>query len=87
MFVLDPASEEGKELVEYVKLFLDHLVPARFGVLLVPQENSEVGVALCRGFSYLSVHDTPRRALTWLYMVILVCERVSVCVKVNTLLP
>ena len=71
MFVLDPASEDGKELVEYVKLFLDHLVPARFGLLLVPQETSEVGVALCRGFSYLSVHETPRKALTWLYKVMI----------------
>ena len=72
VFVLDPASEDGKELVEYVKLFLDHLVPARFGLLLVPQETSEVGVALCRGFSYLSVHETPRQALKWLYKVMMV---------------
>lgn len=67
--MLDPASEDGKELVEYVKLFLDHMVPARFGLLLVPRENTEVGVALCRGFSYLSVHDSPRRAMSWLYKV------------------
>ena len=79
MFILDPASEDGKELVEYVKLFLDHLVPARFGVLLVPQESSEVGVALCRGFSYLSTHETPRQALTWLYKVITAPVCVCVC--------
>ena len=84
MFILDPASEDGKELVEYVKLFLDHLVPARFGVLLVPEGSSDVGVALCRGFSYLSVHESPRQALTWLYKVMLalsVCVCVCVCVS------
>lgn len=75
VFILDPASEDGEELVEYVKLFLDHLVPARFGVLLVPEGSSEVGVALCRGFSYLSVHESPRQALTWIYKVML-----AVCV-------
>lgn len=81
VFILDPTSEDGKDLMEYVKLFLDHLVPARFGVLLAPQESSEVGVALCRGFSYLSVHESPRQALTWLYKVMLapcVCQ-IYVC--------
>ena len=68
--MLDPSSEEGKEMVEYVKLFLDHMVPARLGLLLVPQENLDVGVALCRGFSYLSTHESARRALSWLYKVI-----------------
>ena len=67
--MLDPASHEGKELVEYVKLFLDHMVPARLGLLMVPQENLEVGVALCQGFSYLSANESPRRALSWLYKV------------------
>lgn len=71
VFILDPASEEGKELVEYVKLFLDHMVPARLGVLFVPQENTDVGVALCRGFGYLSVHVSARAALAWLYKVLL----------------
>ena len=83
MFVLDPTSEDGKELVEYVKLFLDHLVPARFGLLLVPQETSEVGVALCRGFSYLSVHESPRQALTWLYKVM---NENSACVSESMIL-
>ena len=74
---MDPTSEDGKELVEYVKLFLDHMVPARLGVLLVPQENTEVGVALCQGFSYLAVQESPRRALAWLYKVCCVlCVRV-----------
>ena len=75
--MLDPASEEGKELVEYVKLFLDHMVPARLGLLLVPQEldNNEVGVALCRGFSYLTAHESPRHALTWLYKVRAIVSR------------
>lgn len=67
--MLDPASEAGKELVEYVKLFLDHMVPARLGLLLVPRDNSEVGVAMCRGFSYLLVHESPRHAFNWLYKV------------------
>lgn len=74
VFVLDPASEDGKELVEYVKLFLDHMVPARLGLLLVLRDNSGVGVALCRGFSYLLVHESPRRAFTWLYEVVVVKE-------------
>lgn len=69
VFMLDPSSEEGKEMIEYMKLFLDHMVPARLGLLLVPLENQDVGVALCRGFSYLSTHDSPRRALSWLYKV------------------
>ena len=70
--MLDPASEAGKELVEYVKLFLDHMVPARLGLLLVLQDNREVGVAMCRGFSYLLVHESPRHAFTWLYEVVVV---------------
>ena len=70
--MLDPATEAGKELVEYVKLFLDHMVPARLGLLLVPLDNSEVGVAMCRGFNYLFVHESPRHAFTWLYTVVVV---------------
>lgn len=65
--MFDPVTPEGAGLVEYVKLFLDHMVPARLGVLLVSQGEGQVGVAICRGFSYLVEHKGPREALRWLY--------------------
>ena len=84
--MLDPASEDGKELVEYVKLFLDHMVPARLGLLLVVRDNSEVGVALCRGFSYLLAHESQRRAFSWLYEVVCGCWRnTRLAASLNTL--
>ena len=67
VFMFDPMTSEGAELVEYIKLFLDHMVPARLGVLLVPRTMDEGGVAICRGFDYLVQHKNPREALKWLH--------------------
>ena len=90
VFCFNPASIESLDLVEYMALFLDNLVPVRFvfyfspslsislsfpslpqhvprlGVLLVSEEDSEVGVALSRGFYYIAEHHTARDALRWL---------------------
>ena len=67
--MFDPVSTSGVEMVEYVKLFLDHLVPARFGLVLLPDPENEAAVAVCQGFSYLSINLSPREALRWLLKV------------------
>ena len=67
--MLDPLSASGVELVEYVKLFLDHMVPARLGLVLLPDPEDEVAVAVCRGFAYLSVQYSPKEGLRWLIKV------------------
>lgn len=69
VFMLDPWSASSVELVEYVKLFLEHMVPARLGLVLLPDPESEVGVAVCQGFAYLSVKYSPKEGLRWLVKV------------------
>ena len=65
--MLDPLSPEGRDLLEYIKLFLSHMVPARLGVLLLP--SNDVGVVLTQGFSQVATDKTPRDALRWLMKV------------------
>ena len=67
--MLDPLSPSGHELLEYVKLFLDHLIPARFGLLLVPDPQDEVGIAVCQGFSFIAAKISPREGLRWIIKV------------------
>ena len=67
--MFDPATSDGAEMVDYAKLFLDHMIPARLGVVLVPEGGGEVGVALSRGFHYLVQHKSAREALRWLHKV------------------
>lgn len=67
--MLDPLSTSGVEMLEYVKLFMDHLVPARLGLVLVPDPENEVAVAVCQGFAFLSVKYSPREGLRWLLKV------------------
>ena len=78
--MLDPVSSDGAELLEYMQLFLDHNVPAQLGVLLVPQADSEVGVAVCQAFAYTVHALSPRQAFHWLVQVRghLCCECVAV---------
>lgn len=68
--MLDPLSTSGVEMVEYVKLFVEHLVPARLGLLLLPDPKNEPAVAVCQGFAFLSVKHSPREGLRWLLKVI-----------------
>ena len=75
--MFDPVSTSGVEMVEYVKLFLDHLVPARFGLVLLPDHKNEAAVAVCQGFSYLSINLSPKEALRWLFKVCSECVRIS----------
>ena len=56
-------------MVEYVKLFLDHMVPARLGLVLLPEAENEGAVAVCQGFPYLSANESPREGLRWLVKV------------------
>ncbi len=69
MFLLDPLSVAGVEMVEYLKLFLDHMVPARLGVVLLPEAENEGAVAVCQGFAFLSAKVSPREGLRWLVKV------------------
>lgn len=69
VFMLDPLSTSGVEMLEYVKLFLDHLVPARLGLVLLPDPENEVAVAVCQGFAFLSMKYSPREGLRWLLKV------------------
>ncbi len=63
VFMIDPVTPDGKEMVEYIKLFLDHNVPARLGVLLLP--SNDEGVSLSRGFAQLVKDKSPRDAFKW----------------------
>lgn len=56
-------------MVEYIKLFLDHMVPARLGLVVLPQADDEAAVAVCQGFSFLSVKVSPKEGLRWLIKV------------------
>ena len=67
--MFDPWSKSGVEMLEYVKLFLDHLVPARIGLVLLPDPSQEAAVAVCQGFAYLSNRLSPREGLRWLIKV------------------
>lgn len=69
VFLLDPLSTAGVEMVEYIKLFLDHMVPARLGIVVLPKADDEAAVAVCQGFSFLSVKVSPREGLRWLIKV------------------
>ncbi len=65
--MLDPMTSDGKDMVEYIKLFLDHKVPARLGLLLLP--SNEEGVTISRGFDQLVRDKAPRDAFKWLHKV------------------
>jgi len=65
--MVDPASSEGKEMLEYLKLFLEHHVPTRLGLLLLP--SNELGHTLTRGFSDVVRDKSPRDAFKWLIKV------------------
>lgn len=67
--MLDPLSTAGIEMVEYVKLFLDHLVPARVGIVLLPDPENKPAVAICQGFAFLVANLSPREGLRWLMKV------------------
>lgn len=67
--MLDPLSPPGMEMVEYVKLFLDHFVPARFGLVLLPDPQNQAAVAVSQGFAFLSAKFSPREGLRWLMKV------------------
>lgn len=67
--MLDPLSTAGIEMVEYVKLFLDHLVPARVGIVLLPDPENKPAVAVCQGFAFLVANLSPREGLRWLMKV------------------
>lgn len=69
VFMLDPLSTAGVEMMEYLKLFLDHLVPARLGLLLVPDPKNAPAVSVCQGFAFLTVKSSPREGLRWLLKV------------------
>ena len=69
VFLLDPLTAEGVEMVEYVKLFLDHMVPARLGLVLLPEAGNEGAVAVCQGFAFLCAKVSPREGLRWLIKV------------------
>ena len=71
--MLDPFSSSGVEMLEYVKLFLEHAVPARLGLVLLPDPAQEAGVAVCQGFAFLSAKVSPREGLRWLIKVRLSC--------------
>lgn len=62
--MVDPVSPEGMDMVEYIKLFLNHNVPARMGLLLLP--SNEEGYTLSRGFAQLVREKSPREAFKWL---------------------
>lgn len=66
---MDPLSAAGVEMVEYVKLFLDHMVPARLGLVLLPEAENDSAVAVCQGFAFLSIKVSPREGLRWLVKV------------------
>ena len=57
MFCLDPTSPEGAELVEYVKLFLDHVVPARCDDLSNDRGREELTLASLSRLGLLLVSD------------------------------
>ncbi len=61
--MIDPVTPDGKDMVEYIKLFLDHNVPARLGVLLLP--SNDEGVSLSQGFVQLVRDKSPRDAFKW----------------------
>ena len=63
--MVDPVTSEGRDLIEYMKLFLDHQVPARMGLLLLPSD--DVGATITHGFSQLT--KSPREAFKWLVKV------------------
>lgn len=71
VFMVDPATPDGVEMTEYIKLFLDHYVPARLGLVLLPSD--EVGVALSQGFSFLVEHKSAREAFKWMVKVSQTC--------------
>ncbi len=64
--MFDPLSPSGLEMTEYITLFLDHVVPARLGVVILAQPDQEVGVALSQGFAFLCKHASPREGLEWI---------------------
>lgn len=69
VFFVDPATDKGLEIVEYIKLFLDHSVPLRMGLVLVTGDSGdreEISVALARGFYHLAHKSSPREAVRWL---------------------
>lgn len=67
--MLDPWSISGVEMLEYVKLFLEHMVPARLGLVLLPNPNQEAAVAVTQGFAFLATKHSPREGLRWLVKV------------------
>lgn len=69
--MLDPLSGPGLEMMEYVKLFLDHMVPARLGLVLVTSEEDQIGVAVNRGFSFLVAKVSSREAVRWIIKVLM----------------
>lgn len=69
VFMLDPWSTSGVEMLEYAKLFLDHMVPARVGLVLLPDQTQKPAVAVCQGFAFLSAKLSPREGLRWLIKV------------------
>lgn len=56
-------------MLEYIKLFLDHMVPARLGLVLLPDPSNEAAIAVCQGFAFLSTKISPREGLRWLIKV------------------
>lgn len=69
VFLLDPWSDSGVEMLEYVKLFMDHSVPARLGLVLLPDPQNEAALAICQGFAFISTKLSPREGLRWLIKV------------------
>ena len=65
--MVDPVTSEGIEMFEYIKLFLNHHVPVRLGLVLLPSD--EVGVAIAQGFTFLVEHKSAREALKWILKV------------------
>lgn len=67
--MLDPVSDSGVELLEYAQLFLDHSVPARLGVVLLPKSGDAVGLAVCQAFAFTTDQLSPVHAFQWLVKV------------------
>jgi UDP-glucose:glycoprotein glucosyltransferase len=64
----DPLSEEGEQLLQYVKLFMDHIVPIRFGLLPVDEGSgdTELRKNIIQAFYYVAKDRGSRDAFDWI---------------------
>ena len=88
MFIVDPLDAESKELLKMAEAFVVHNAPIRAGVVFKVNFDLELtgrddaGVALSRGFDYLSREESPLKAISFITDVSCFNYIVNIC---NTL--